>query len=56
MIGKLISWIFITRMSLAFLGYIVTRDVPDIQERSKELDKAKQGEQQALREVKKAEF
>jgi beta-lactam-binding protein with PASTA domain len=54
MIGKLIFWIFITLISLAFLGYIVARDVPDIQEKSKELDKAKQEEQQALREVKKA--
>jgi hypothetical protein len=54
LIGKLIFWIFITLISLAFLIYYVARDVPDIVKESKELDKAKLEEQQALKEVKEA--
>ena len=43
-----------TLIFLAFLVYIIARDVPDIQEASKELDEAKQEEQQALKELKAA--
>jgi F0F1-type ATP synthase membrane subunit b/b' len=41
-------------MFLAFLGYIVARDIPDIQEKSKELEEAKEEEQQTLKELKAA--
>jgi cell division protein FtsB len=53
-LAKAIGWIIVTLIFLAFLLYIVGRDVPDIQQKSKEVDKAKQEEQQALKEVKDA--
>ena len=51
---KVVFWILFTIVALAFLAYTIGRDVPDIQEKSKALEKAKQEEQQTLKELKKA--